>query len=285
MEQDTQQRGRYLLYLDILGFKELLKTRSPKEVYNIIDNALRQCDLWKGSNLNFKTLYFSDSLVLYQDQTNMKLDTFIRLCITSSLLYTSLLANGIPTRGAISFGQFIVQKDTSGEKDIFFGNALVEAYEAEKNENWIGIIFCPSAWKQVGNIEIEDQQDISWRGIISKSKEYWKKREDDFLLLNPWKPISDRFEKRADNDDEKDLFFHICVNAFRFIYQTANKFAIKGDFSGPIAVKYHATLAFIRDMLSQECYEWVLGIKENTSQVKIQTHKGDIVIGSKTPFE
>ena len=32
--------GRYLLYFDILGFKHIVQTRMPREVYGIVDKVV-----------------------------------------------------------------------------------------------------------------------------------------------------------------------------------------------------------------------------------------------------
>ena len=47
------------------------------------------------------------------------------------------------------------------------------------------------------------------------------------------------------------------IRALQFLSQKAGNFARRGDFSGKIAVKYHATIAFLKDVLGEEVYEWV----------------------------
>ncbi|MNP72674.1 hypothetical protein D3C76_1692760 [compost metagenome] len=63
------------------------------------------------------------------------------------MVLSALLAAGVPARGAISFGEFEVDFDSTGRHHVYFGKALIEAYKAEQREKWIGITIMPSAWK------------------------------------------------------------------------------------------------------------------------------------------
>src|SRR5262249_55178648 len=64
---DVLSRGRYLLFLDILGFSELVETRGHDEVYQTIEKALAPFHRWEQLNGQFRTIYFSDTFVYYQD--------------------------------------------------------------------------------------------------------------------------------------------------------------------------------------------------------------------------
>jgi len=59
-------QGRYLLFLDILGFSELVETKGPKEIYSIIDNALQAFGRWEELNGLFKTIYFPHTILFFQ---------------------------------------------------------------------------------------------------------------------------------------------------------------------------------------------------------------------------
>lgn len=59
--------GRYLLYLDILGFKHIVQTRTPREVYDIVDKVVGEFRK-RGDRIQvFRTLYFSDTIIFYQE--------------------------------------------------------------------------------------------------------------------------------------------------------------------------------------------------------------------------
>ena len=68
MKTDTELgQGRYLLFLDILGFSELVETKSTQDIYAVIDNALKAFGRWEELNGLFKTIYFSDTFLFYQE--------------------------------------------------------------------------------------------------------------------------------------------------------------------------------------------------------------------------
>lgn len=49
-------QGRYLLFLDVLGFSEFVETKSTQEIYAIIDNALKSFERWEELNGLFKSI-------------------------------------------------------------------------------------------------------------------------------------------------------------------------------------------------------------------------------------
>ena len=63
---NSLNEGRYLLFLDILGFSDLVETRPTKEIYDVIDSALNAFGRWEKLNGQFKTIYFSDTFLFYQ---------------------------------------------------------------------------------------------------------------------------------------------------------------------------------------------------------------------------
>lgn len=40
--------GRYLLFLDILGFSDLVENRPAREIYDVVDNALKAFARWEA---------------------------------------------------------------------------------------------------------------------------------------------------------------------------------------------------------------------------------------------
>jgi len=178
-EMSAAKKGRYLLYLDILGFSERVKTQSPEEIYQIIDDALHSFSRWEQLNDAFKTIYFSDTFLFYSEAEGTGKYGFLDIYAIGAMLFSALLAKGIPTRGSITFGEFIVKADSSGKHNVFFGKALIEAYEAEKKENWIGITILFSAWHPYESHNTGVVQ-------VFESERVWKTRDDGCLLLNPF---------------------------------------------------------------------------------------------------
>lgn len=125
---------RYFLYIDILGFKELIQDSGiVEELYDIIDslNVHRDKD--------FTTIVFSDTIVVYgsdiwngaPDQVLMWLTEF------AQDLHYRLIAKDIHFRAFITRGDFYHYKLKN--LDAYFGQALVKCYEKDKGVKCTGL--------------------------------------------------------------------------------------------------------------------------------------------------
>ncbi|MFH2045988.1 MAG: hypothetical protein ABIK92_12670 [Pseudomonadota bacterium] len=253
--------GRYLLFLDLLGFSKLVENKSPQEVYDVIDSALRSFSRWEELNRQFKTIYFSDTFLFYQDPKGYGDWAFLDIYAIGAMLLSALLAKGITARGSITFGEFEVKADSSNKHQLYFGKALIEAYEAERREQWIGITIQPSAWKIY---ERKYNDTIK----VLESEHTWKIREDEVLLLNPFRRLCSWYEDDLIGEISRPYMewdmpeFPNDIRGFRFLVDSAATFAKRGDFSGHEAVKYHATIAFLKEVMGVEIFEWGLKISD-----------------------
>jgi hypothetical protein len=248
--------SRYLLLVDVLGFRKSVQDEAVEAVYQRINASLRSLHTLEAGTRGFATLSFSDTLILWQQLEAPSVWTFGQLWIVGTRLFSALLAKGVPVRGAISFGDFTVRRDSDNRHDVFFGKALIEAYDAERSESWLGIVVCPSAWKRY---EVENP------GLIDVLDEFgrWRRRgENGPLLLNPFPEIMSTWPGRqalplfspgSGTDEEARV---AELKAFRFICEEAEKFAREGDFSGAIAIKYHTTVTFLREVMGPGCFRW-----------------------------
>ncbi len=255
--------GRYLLFLDILGFSELVENKNSDDVYDVINSALSSFSRWEELNKQFKTIYFSDTFLFYQEPKGYADWAFLDVYGIGAMLLSAMLAKGIPARGSIVFGEFEVKNDSKDRHQLYFGKALIEAHKAEKKEQWIGITIQPSAWLPYEEIN---------KGTIKafESEGVWKIRDDKVLLLNPFiklrgwhimdligeidKPYMDWDPPEFPND----------ILGFHFLLDTADTYAKSGNFSGRVAVKYHATIAFLKEVMGEEMFEWAKKISNKT---------------------
>ncbi len=253
-----------MLFLDILGFSEFVKNESPKEVYNVIDSALRSFHRWEKSNQQFKTIYFSDTFLFYQEPKGYGDWAFLDVYAIGGMLLSALLAKKIPARGSITFGEFEVKEGSSGKQQLYFGKALIEAYKTEKREQWIGITIQPSAWeiyeqKNTGNIKAFEGENT------------WKMREDGVLLLNPFIKLRSWYIDDLIGEIDRPYMewdvpeFPNDILGFRFLVDKAADFAKRGNFSGHDAIKYHATVAFLKEVMGEEIFNWGLKISEKNA--------------------
>jgi hypothetical protein len=264
MNEINYKSGRYLLFLDILGFRKFAKNSSSQEIYAIIDTALKSFSRWEEINRQFRTIYFSDTFIFYQVPKGFGEWAFLDVYAIGAMLLSALLAKGIPARGSITFGEFEVKSDSSNKHQLFFGKALIEAYETEKKEQWIGISIQPSGW------EIYEK---SKTGIIKtlESEKVWKIRHDGVLLLNPFIKLRGWYE--YDLIDEIDCpymewdvpEFPNDIMGFKFLIDKAAAYANMGDFLTHEAVKYHSTVAFLKEVMGKKIYDWALQISDRST--------------------
>ena len=241
MTPTKKRNGRYLLFLDILGFSELVETMGAKEIYQIINKALVAFKRWEDLNQQFSTIYFSDTFLFYQLSKGYKSERFLDIYAIGGRLLSALLAQGIPARGAISFGEFEVKDDQSGRHKLYFGRALIDTYKAEQRENWIGITILESAWS------LYEQENP---GIIAAFEQdrVWQKRGDGALLLKPFIKLRGWYEDDMIREVNKPYLnwdapeFPNDILGFKYLRDTAEEYANNGDFSGKVATKYHRTI-------------------------------------------
>jgi hypothetical protein len=192
--------------------------------------------------------------LFYQEHKGYGAWAFLDIYAIAGMLLSALLAKGIPARGAISFGEFEVQIDTSNRHQIYFGKALIEAYRAEQKENWVGITILPSAW-QIWNDEKESMKAYESEGA-------WICRHDEVLLLMPLIKLRSCYLSALSGEvEDPDLAggsvaLNNDIRAFDFLRKTARGFRSEGDFSSKLATKYHATMLFLADVMKDDFFMW-----------------------------
>jgi hypothetical protein len=124
------------LYIDILGFSDLIKDISRVEhLYKILDNARLHRDS------NYRAIVFSDTIIVYHTHSNLtgtsKATELMFLIELTQELFLRLVGSGIFFRAVITEGSFHHKKLKNLE--AFYGQALVDTYRAEKSIPSIGL--------------------------------------------------------------------------------------------------------------------------------------------------
>lgn len=142
----------YFAFLDILGFKALVKNNDHKilvELYenlfsfpvtfynNFINNEQKNLEERFGQNFNpsgLRLVNISDSIVFWTK--NSREQSLIELLYAIKLLMSVSMKLGIPLRGAVVMGDIeVIEKNG---KISIIGKGLVHAYELEKKQKWSG---------------------------------------------------------------------------------------------------------------------------------------------------
>jgi len=119
---------RVVCFLDILGFKNIVKYKSINDIKSIFDdinnfstNIIKDAAILKNDDIQIT--HFSDSVVISYNVTSQDQLAFIIMNLQSMFIH--LLQKEILLRGAITLGELFHSNDK------LFGPALVEAYELE----------------------------------------------------------------------------------------------------------------------------------------------------------
>lgn len=129
--------NKFLLYIDILGFSNLVQTNSEKVkiVYEKVNN------LHVHKHGAFQTIIFSDTILVYNryesDLIKDKQYTVMFMVeFVQDLLYRGN-SIGLSFRAIITYGEFEHYKLENIE--CYYGKALISAYQKEKTINGVGL--------------------------------------------------------------------------------------------------------------------------------------------------
>lgn len=178
-------KERFVAFIDILGFKKLLKTPGAEKLLSILQPCMRSIkmahamdlDVTTTTSINGKTVskktkvspkyfaleelqVFSDSIFLFsKSNTNADL---IQIVDFSIIIFERLLRAGIPSRGVLTFGECLIDK----ELNIFLGKALTHAYLTEQNLDIVGLVIDLDG-------EISAYKKLPVKAKCGKSHEYY----------------------------------------------------------------------------------------------------------------
>lgn len=158
-------------FFDVLGFKNVIESNNIDYLFEVIGSFLEQIDETATSmdgadpnhqfSIPIRSMVFSDTIILYQtassDPKGHIFSIGPSLIDVSALLLRLAFEKGLPLRGAISYGEYVVSDR------YFLGLPIIEAYKMEKMCKWSGAILCDSA-VQMMNTQ-PSSQIINYRGI------------------------------------------------------------------------------------------------------------------------
>jgi hypothetical protein len=153
----TSQGKKHVAFLDVLGFSELIfqNPGSFAEKFRrytaTIAGSIREVDN------AFEYKVFSDTiLILSNDDSFQELIKLIQ--IVSYVLFDLTHNQHIPIKGSISTGDIIEMKEE--KESILAGKPIIEAYNYEQQQNWLGIILAPSVISKYPDIDLKVQPNL-----------------------------------------------------------------------------------------------------------------------------
>jgi hypothetical protein len=248
--------GRFVLLLDILGFKHLVAKEPLPAIGGKIKGLLAECERWAAGRLptGFDTILFSDTVLIYTKGTGFRHEWYDDLVFIGSRICCSMFAAGIPMRGAMSYGSFFVEN--SGRHQIYLGQALIHAHEAaeprDQGRDFMGFKVTSATWRR--RFPGPEAVCKPGRGIV---------QHDDSLLINVFEEfqgdsayatsseLEHYFSCRGESDDP---WPQTELSAFRFIRDMERKHAAACA-THSVARKYANTIQFIRKSFGEHLYE------------------------------
>ena len=187
---------RNVAFIDILGFKNIVKQSKDIEVLNIIDELHKNIHADKDGKVydyreSFEFAYFSDCIVL--SCLSKKSYGFIQNLMN---LQIELLRKGVFIRGCITKGDLY----HSGNK--LFGPALIEAYESESSIAKYPRIILGKNYKYIGTYFAEDYDGIYFIDFCRHMQhKAWNK---DFDLTKVYLEIMDQINNSIESNKDNE---------------------------------------------------------------------------------
>ena len=142
---------RYIAFLDILGFKDLVENNSLDDVVRIYKESLKEAtelamEHWEeeeytNDGLKLNVSIMSDSILFWSESTTTL--CFAKVLISTTFFFQYCLLNGLPLRGAIDVGELEIiniDNENLNFQNIIIGKALTDAFSMEKSQDWAGCI-------------------------------------------------------------------------------------------------------------------------------------------------
>lgn len=210
-EDDKKTSNRFVAFLDIMGFKERVARTNHSKLREQLTNFNKDITshIGKYPNTEIQLAQFSDSIVLFsKDATQTSLKTLAE--VACGIMQTAIKQQ-IPIKGAIAQGQITCDFP----KQLFFGQALIDAYLLEENIHYYGILVHHTAENSV--IKLGDENifkdikaplkggrishyELSWYVDDDKPQSFQEKiSEIDVALRNIRQTVSDAPRKYIDN--------------------------------------------------------------------------------------
>ncbi|WP_052100758.1 hypothetical protein [Porphyromonas gulae] len=138
----AEDHERLILYADIMGFKEFVRTHPHEEVK---ERLLKFKNYSKDgfsdwiNNENIKFVQYSDSILIVENEVNE--NGLNRISFAAQMLADITMDLGFGLNGCIAYGMLTFDK----ENELYFGQPLIDAYLLQQEIHYYGIVVHHSA--------------------------------------------------------------------------------------------------------------------------------------------
>lgn len=208
--------NRFVAFIDILGFKDLVMRKTHEEIYDqldkisifkkIIENAAKNGDSLKESDAEIYSVSFSDSIVMFSKNDNV--DNFRYFLIAVRYLFANAMKDGIPMKGSIAYGKISLNKS----EQIYFGQPIIDAYFMEEDVNYMGLVAHNSIDEYIKNNE-DNIKETRFHQYFFETKAPLKCGNLTHLNLNWFEKIPNSQTKMSKTQKTQSVID--CINNFK----------------------------------------------------------------------
>lgn len=164
-KKNTNNDEKYVLYADIMGFKERVMRTKHADLKKELKKLRQELYDWLNSYLEdvktFKVSFFSDSILIVDEISHLG---FERISSAAAKLMTVSLEHKFPIKGAIAKGAFTYEE----EEQLFFGEAIIDAFLLEEQVHYYGIVAHHTMEEDIKSFSNGIQEpDLSLRFFVS----------------------------------------------------------------------------------------------------------------------
>jgi hypothetical protein len=158
-------KNRWFSFFDLLGFQKLVQDKNLEYVIPIYEDILADLKSKADPKQKYGIDYswFSDTFIIYA--TDDSIQSFALIEQASRLFYQKLILRRIPVRGAITVGELYTQK----KRNIFLGQAVIDAYLYCESQNWLGLILTPHVYRRLENTDLDLRNRLYYREINNQN--------------------------------------------------------------------------------------------------------------------
>ncbi|WP_036608260.1 hypothetical protein [Parabacteroides johnsonii] len=199
----NNKNERFVVFLDIMGFKDRVARTPMEKLYEqLVDfNTEIVNIIAKNKSEEVQLAQFSDSIVLFTN--NSEKESLNNLSAILCEIMKEAIYRNIPLKGALAKGLIVCDM----AKQLFFGQALIDAYLLEESVQFYGVAVHHTAEKDVVGMK-EQYRDIKIPlkgGTVFHYTLVW------------WLNHQDRVKENLNN-----IRFHVSDSPRKYIDNTIN---------------------------------------------------------------
>ncbi|WP_047544855.1 hypothetical protein [Psychroserpens sp. Hel_I_66] len=150
--------NRFVAFFDILGFKDMVQTKTHSQILKTLEQLKTYVEKLEGiewgeeqekkSKLKIaknqtRSVTFSDSFMFFSKKDTI--EDFSKIIVDSWFFLKKAAKLKIAVKASISFGEITVDFD----KNLFFGQPIIDAYLLHEDLNMLGVILDHKAENQM----------------------------------------------------------------------------------------------------------------------------------------